>query len=355
MNNDGALQGRLHRAERRRAGPGDRRRDGRRRGDRRGHQLRRGARHRTELGDPIEVAALTRAFGTTAPRQYCPIGSVKTNVGHLDRAAGATGLIKTVLSLRARVIPPTLHYTQRRTRRSTSRTARSTSTPSSPWPAPTAGRASPGSTPRHGRHQRPRGRGGGAPSGPRADRPGAPAGRCCRCRPARASAADRRCGDLGEHLEREPDEAGRRRLHVAGRTQDLRAPAGAWWPPPARRRRHPDRTRGPRRWAGWRRHRADRWRSCSPASASSTRDWPASCTGGTGVPRVDRWTSAPAASPRHCPRLPRRPADGRPGGGSTWRALLGRRRRRRPRHRAAAQRRWPSPRCSRWTTRWPAR
>ena len=52
----------------------------------------------TELGDPIEVAALTRAFRAAdrahRKAQYCPIGSVKTNVGHLDRAAAVTGLIK---------------------------------------------------------------------------------------------------------------------------------------------------------------------------------------------------------------------------------------------------------------------
>ncbi|MGN9785609.1 SDR family NAD(P)-dependent oxidoreductase [Nonomuraea sp. ZG12] len=65
----------------------------------------------TELGDPIEVAALTRAFGATRDRGYCPIGSVKTNVGHLDRAAGASGLIKTSFAVREGMIPPTLHYT----------------------------------------------------------------------------------------------------------------------------------------------------------------------------------------------------------------------------------------------------
>ncbi|MDR8412933.1 SDR family NAD(P)-dependent oxidoreductase [Nonomuraea sp. 3-1Str] len=65
----------------------------------------------TELGDPIEVAALTRAFGTTRERRYCPIGSVKTNVGHLDRAAGASGLIKTSLAAHHGVIPASLHYT----------------------------------------------------------------------------------------------------------------------------------------------------------------------------------------------------------------------------------------------------
>ena len=64
----------------------------------------------TELGDPIEIAALSRAFGDSPERQSCAIGSVKTNVGHLDRAAGATGLIKTVLALKHRQIPPTLHF-----------------------------------------------------------------------------------------------------------------------------------------------------------------------------------------------------------------------------------------------------
>ncbi|WP_194910759.1 type I polyketide synthase [Catenulispora rubra] len=65
----------------------------------------------TVLGDPIEVAALTRAYGPTTRRQYCAIGSLKTNVGHLDRAAGAAGLIKTAMVVREQVIPPTLHYT----------------------------------------------------------------------------------------------------------------------------------------------------------------------------------------------------------------------------------------------------
>ncbi|MEV4068037.1 beta-ketoacyl synthase N-terminal-like domain-containing protein, partial [Nonomuraea dietziae] len=65
----------------------------------------------TELGDPIEVVALTRAFGPTRDNRYCAIGSVKTNVGHLDRAAGASGLIKTAFALREGVIPASLHYT----------------------------------------------------------------------------------------------------------------------------------------------------------------------------------------------------------------------------------------------------
>ncbi len=67
----------------------------------------------TPLGDPIEVAALTKAFreGTDA-RQFCALGSVKSNVGHLDVAAGVTGLIKTSLALRHKILPGTLHFTK---------------------------------------------------------------------------------------------------------------------------------------------------------------------------------------------------------------------------------------------------
>ncbi len=64
----------------------------------------------TELGDPIEVAALTRAFGPMEKTGRCPIGSAKTSVGHLGAAAGVTSLIKTVLSLEHRQIPPSLHF-----------------------------------------------------------------------------------------------------------------------------------------------------------------------------------------------------------------------------------------------------
>jgi acyl transferase domain-containing protein/acyl carrier protein len=67
----------------------------------------------TALGDPIEVAALSRAFqGAAGRRGTCALGSVKTNLGHLDAAAGIAGLIKTVLALERREIPPSLHYTR---------------------------------------------------------------------------------------------------------------------------------------------------------------------------------------------------------------------------------------------------
>ena len=69
----------------------------------------------TPLGDPIEIAALTKAFRESTDSQkngFCAIGSVKTNVGHLDEAAGIAGLIKTVLALQHKSIPPSLHFRQ---------------------------------------------------------------------------------------------------------------------------------------------------------------------------------------------------------------------------------------------------
>lgn len=66
----------------------------------------------TLLGDPIEIKALTQSFHrTTDKKNFCAIGSVKTNMGHLDAAAGIAGLIKTVLSLKHKMIPPSLHFT----------------------------------------------------------------------------------------------------------------------------------------------------------------------------------------------------------------------------------------------------
>lgn len=65
----------------------------------------------TQIGDPIEVAALTQAYRAgTARRGYCAIGSVKSNFGHLLAAAGVAGVIKTVQALRHREIPPHLHF-----------------------------------------------------------------------------------------------------------------------------------------------------------------------------------------------------------------------------------------------------
>lgn len=69
----------------------------------------------TELGDPVEIKALKMAFESQeedAPllKNYCALGSVKSNIGHLDAAAGVTGFIKTVLALHHKQIPPSLHF-----------------------------------------------------------------------------------------------------------------------------------------------------------------------------------------------------------------------------------------------------
>ncbi|WLQ16682.1 SDR family NAD(P)-dependent oxidoreductase [Hahella aquimaris] len=65
----------------------------------------------TPLGDPIEVAALTKAFRlTTARKGFCALGSVKTNFGHLDTAAGMAGLIKAALAIKHGKIPSTRHF-----------------------------------------------------------------------------------------------------------------------------------------------------------------------------------------------------------------------------------------------------
>ncbi|HEY9420051.1 MAG TPA: type I polyketide synthase, partial [Thermoanaerobaculia bacterium] len=63
----------------------------------------------TALGDPIEITALNQAFGAGS-EGTCAIGSVKSNIGHLDTASGVTGLIKTVLALRNQEIPASLHF-----------------------------------------------------------------------------------------------------------------------------------------------------------------------------------------------------------------------------------------------------
>ena len=67
----------------------------------------------TRLGDPIEVAALTKAFGAKKDdKKWCAIGSLKSNLGSLDAAAGVAGLIKTVLALENKLIPPSINFSR---------------------------------------------------------------------------------------------------------------------------------------------------------------------------------------------------------------------------------------------------
>src|SRR5579859_3302314 len=64
----------------------------------------------TMLGDAVELAAMLKAFGRTREKRFCALGSVKPNIGHLDRASGVAGLIKTSLALHHKQLPPSLNF-----------------------------------------------------------------------------------------------------------------------------------------------------------------------------------------------------------------------------------------------------
>jgi len=89
----------------------------------------------TPLGDPIEIAALSLAFSSEKlPAASCAIGSVKSNVGHLDSAAGVCGFIKTVLALKRAQVPPSLHYSTPNPNIDFGRTPFYVNTGLRPWP-----------------------------------------------------------------------------------------------------------------------------------------------------------------------------------------------------------------------------
>ncbi|HVT15952.1 MAG TPA: beta-ketoacyl synthase N-terminal-like domain-containing protein [Thermoanaerobaculia bacterium] len=93
----------------------------------------------TPLGDPIEVAALAQAFRAAgagaAHTGWCALGSVKTNIGHCNTAAGAAGLIKTVLALYHRTLPPSLHFSTPNPRIDFRRSPFFVPVSAAPWPA----------------------------------------------------------------------------------------------------------------------------------------------------------------------------------------------------------------------------
>ena len=64
----------------------------------------------TVIGDPIEVEALGEAYRLAETGRTCHLGTVKTNIGHLEAAAGVAGVIKTVLAMQHECIPPHLHF-----------------------------------------------------------------------------------------------------------------------------------------------------------------------------------------------------------------------------------------------------
>lgn len=65
----------------------------------------------TNLGDPVEINGIKRAFRHyTDKKQFCAIGSVKSNIGHLDSSAGIAGVLKCILMMKYKMLPPTLHF-----------------------------------------------------------------------------------------------------------------------------------------------------------------------------------------------------------------------------------------------------
>lgn len=95
----------------------------------------------TVLGDPVELDALTRAFRlATRKTQFCAIGSIKTNIGHLEAAAGVAGLIKTVLALKHRQLPPSLHFRKANERTALADSPFYVNTSLSAWPSDSAAR-----------------------------------------------------------------------------------------------------------------------------------------------------------------------------------------------------------------------
>ena len=90
----------------------------------------------TALGDPIEVEAIVEAIGRA---QYgsnpCFIGSIKANLGHLEAAAGVTGLIKAVLALRHEMVPPQANFSKLSPHISLDGTRLSVPTTLTPWPS----------------------------------------------------------------------------------------------------------------------------------------------------------------------------------------------------------------------------
>lgn len=89
----------------------------------------------TFLGDPIEVNALNAVFGQRRPDRRLAIGSVKTNIGHLESAAGVAGVIKTVLALQHEELPPHLHFKHPNPHIAWGEMAVTVPTERTPWPA----------------------------------------------------------------------------------------------------------------------------------------------------------------------------------------------------------------------------
>ncbi|MES2784438.1 MAG: beta-ketoacyl synthase N-terminal-like domain-containing protein [Pseudomonadota bacterium] len=88
----------------------------------------------TPVGDPIEIAALSQAYGSGGERGFCGIGSIKTNIGHLDTAAGVASLIKVAMAMRNGVIPASLNFSKPNSRLDLASTPFHVVAQARPWP-----------------------------------------------------------------------------------------------------------------------------------------------------------------------------------------------------------------------------
>ena len=156
----------------------------------------------TLLGDPIEVAALTRAFRPGTDRtQFCAIGSAKTNFGHTDAAAGITGFIKAVLAVSHGEIPPSINFDEPNPEIDFANSPFYVNTELRPWPeAPHPRRAGVsafgiGGTNAHAIIEEP-------PARTRQDGPTVDGRRVLIASGKTTTAADHRLEDLAAHLDR---------------------------------------------------------------------------------------------------------------------------------------------------------
>ncbi|MFH8349518.1 SDR family oxidoreductase [Streptomyces sp. NPDC018045] len=157
----------------------------------------------TALGDPIEVSALTAAYAGV-PRGHCALGSVKTNIGHLDSAAGVAGLIKTVLIVEHGDIPPSLHFEEPNPRLNLADGPFHVPTELRPWPAGDGPRRAAvssfglGGTNAHLILEQ-------APARPRAPRPETPAEQLLVLSAKSPEALEAATGQLHDHLRAHPE------------------------------------------------------------------------------------------------------------------------------------------------------